>query len=182
MIDVGGMVSKIVYALWGRFNQFSFIFGSLAVILVVGLLAIQGSPILALLTTLVLAVFLAVMWRNNHARQTPNVADTTDDFLDTLKQTGKYALLAFESEFCLTSTLVGKRLLELERTQPNKFQVYSLSVLKNPGKTLFEQFEGRITPTYVLLDEKGSVVMDWPLVLPIERVIYAVEKQTAGRE
>ncbi len=178
-------MSKVIYAVWARLNHFSFVFGTLALILVVALLGIQGNPFVALLIIPTVLVGVVLLWWTAHARQSPNLPDTTEDFLGTLKQTGKYALLAFESEFCLTSclasTLFGKRLLELERTRPDRFQVYSLSVLKNPGKTLFEQFEGRITPTYVLLDTQGNVVMDWPLVLPIERVIYAVEKQTPVR-
>ncbi len=174
-------MSKIAYTLWGHVNHFSFIVSAVFVLLLDALLGVRGNPVVALLMMPILILLVLMVWTTSHARQSPDVPARTDDFLDRLKQTGKYALLAFESEFCLTSTLVGRQLLDLEKAQPEKFQVYSLSVLKDPGKVLFEQFEGRITPTYVLLDDKGNVVMDWPLILPIERVIYAVEKQTASR-
>jgi thioredoxin-related protein len=90
-------------------------------------------------------------------------------------------MVALESEFCLSSTTVGARLSALEAAHPDKFQIYALSIFKEPGKRLFKQYKGRVTPTYVLLDPRGKVVMNWPLVLPVEKVSYAVTQEIKGQ-
>jgi thioredoxin-related protein len=125
-------------------------------------------------------LLLVVFWSRTHARQSPNALENRDTLMSTIEETGKYALLAFESEFCLSSTTVGKRLMELEMAHPEKFQIYSFSILSAPGKELFKEMNGRVTPTYVLLDTKGKVVMDWPLVLPVERVVYEVKTSNSS--
>jgi thioredoxin-related protein len=122
----------------------------------------------------------AFFWRQFHARQSANVPETAEKLIETINQNGKYAVLAFESEFCLASTTVGQRLAALENAHPDRFQTYSISVLQDPGKGLFAKYGLRTTPTYVLLDNEGRVVDDFPLVLPVERVIYAVT-QSASR-
>jgi hypothetical protein len=126
------------------------------------------------------AVLLVGLWWRFHARQSANVPDSSEALLQSITQSGKFAMLAFESEFCLSSTTLGMKLSELEKKHPEQFQVYALSVLKDPGRELFKQFQGRVTPTYVLLDGSGQVVMDFPLILPVERVIYAVNQRAAA--
>ncbi|HVO41621.1 MAG TPA: hypothetical protein VMT34_03305 [Aggregatilineales bacterium] len=149
---------------------------SLAVLF--ALLVIFGG--LTPIRTVILVVGLGalfVFWLVAHARQSDNVPETPVGVLEKLSAEGKFAVIAFESEFCLASTLVGQRLADLEKAHPGKIQVYSLSVLQDPGKTLFRDFKGRVTPTFVLLSPSGKVLDDWPLVLPIERVSYALSEQ-----
>lgn len=121
-----------------------------------------------------------VWWLTQHARQSANAPVDTPTLLNEIGQSGKYAMLAFESEFCISSTTVGKRLSELETAHPDTFQIYEISILKDPGKDLFKQYEGKVTPTYVLLNPEGKVMMEWPLVLPVERVTYALKQQETG--
>ena len=132
-----------------------------------------------ILTLAVAAIFL--WWWTQHARHSANVPASTPSLLNEIGQSGKYAMLAFESEFCISSTTVGKRLNELEAAFPNKFQIYELSILSDPGKELFKRYDGRVTPTFVLLHPDGQVMMDWPLVLPVERVSYALKQQDAQK-
>ena len=133
----------------------------------------------AILAVVVAAVIL--WWWTQHARQSQNVPASAPSLLNEIGQSGKYAMLAFESEFCISSTMVGKQLTELETAFPHKFQIYEISILQDPGKQLFKQYEGRVTPTYILLSPEGQVMMDWPLVLPIERVTYALKQQDAHK-
>jgi len=150
-----------------------------------GILAvILGQNGWSLIDFIILGVVVAAYafwWWTQHARpNTPVPADNVS-LLEEIGQSGKYAMLAFESEFCFASTMAGKQLSELEAAYPNKFQIYQISILQHPGKELFKQYDGRVTPTYVLLNPEGQVMMDWPLVLPVERVTYAVKQQDASK-
>ncbi len=168
-------MSKLLYRLFVIINQYGFLSVPVpALILLAVILGLDGYTLGDGFVIGAAAATLALFWWRFHARQTANVPDNTDALQETINQNGKYALLAFESEFCLSSTTVGQRLAKLETMYPEKFQIYSLSVRKDPGKELFQQYEGRVTPTYVLLDPEGKEVMNWPLVLPVDRVTYAV--------
>jgi thioredoxin-related protein len=146
------------------------------------LLGIGGYNTLDLVVVAVLAIVVVAIWSRIHARQSPNAPRTTEALTEKIEQNGKYAMVALESEFCLSSTTVGARLSELEAAHPDKFQIFSLSIFKDPGKRLFEQYKAKVTPTYVLLDPHGKVVMDWPLVLPVEKVTYAVTQELKGQQ
>jgi thioredoxin-related protein len=149
-------------------------------VLVLGLDGYSTTDFGILGALLVGVIGFGVFWRQFHARQSANVPETADKLMESIQANGKYAVLAFESEFCLASTTVGQRLAALENAHPDRFQTYSISVLQDPGKGLFQKYGLRTTPTYVLLDKEGKVVDDFPLVLPVERVIYAVT-QSASR-
>jgi thioredoxin-related protein len=161
------------------FNQYGYISLPLLpfIALIIALVA-YGFNLVSLAILVVVLLGLAAFWALTHARQTPNAPQSKFALLDEIKSSGKYAMLAFESEFCLSSTRVGQQLNELEARYPKQFQVYSISVLKEPGKDLFKTYRGRVTPTYVLLDEEGKVLMDWPLVLPVERISYEVKRHS----
>jgi thioredoxin-related protein len=158
---------------WYPFITFP-IMASAAILIVVGLDGFSAADFGILGALLVALIGLAIFWRLSHARQSDNVPETTEALMDTINQNGKYAVVAFESEFCFASTTVGQRLAALESAHPDQFQTYSVSILQDPGKELFERYGLRATPTYVLLDKEGKVVDDFPLVLPVERVIYTV--------
>jgi thioredoxin-related protein len=161
-----------------------------------GFLSIPALPIVVLLlllgldgftvadTVIIGVVFVAmlVFWSRTHARQTADAPKNATSLMDSIKQSGKYAMLALESEYCLSSTSVGKHLMELESTYPEDFQILSLSIFKAPGKDLFKEHSCRVTPTYLLIDPEGKVVMDYPLVLPVERIKYAVTNKRATQE
>lgn len=160
-------------------NQYGYIsLPLLPVLVLIIILGAHGFTLAGLAILAVVALALVVFWLRTHARQTPNAPQSTGSLLEEIKSSGKYAMLAFESEFCLSSTRVGQQLSDLESRYPKLFQVYALSVLKEPGKDLFKKYRGRVTPTYVLLDGDGRVVMDWPLVLPVERISYEVKRQS----
>ncbi|MEP7288479.1 MAG: hypothetical protein ABI947_22230 [Chloroflexota bacterium] len=159
------------------FNHYAFIFVPAGAIFAAILLVLMGGSVPLGWTIIALtAVGFSVVWLKFHARETAGLPDNAPDLLREIERSGKYTLLAFESEFCLASTTVGQRLANLEAENPNRFRLYSLSVLKNPGKVLFERYKGRVTPTYVLLNPQGELMMEWPMVLPIERVLYTVQQ------
>jgi len=161
-------------------NYFGWITIPVAVVIVVGaLLGLDGFSAFDAVIVICLILVSGLLWWRYHARQSFNAPQNSQAVKDEIRQTGKYAMIAFQSEFCLSSTNVGQRLKALEDSYPAKFQIYELSILKDPGRELFQEYGGRVTPTYVLLDPRGHVVMDWPLVLPVERVAYTV---SSGRK
>jgi thioredoxin-related protein len=163
-------------------NQYGFITVPIVPVLLLAVILGQNGwtvTDVAILAAVMLAIF--VWWWTQHAHQSTNAPASTPSLLNEIERSGKYAMLAFESEFCISSTTVGKRLSELETAYPNKFQIYELSIFKDPGKDLFKQYIGRVTPTYVLLNPEGQVMMEWPLVLPVERVAYALKQQEASK-
>ncbi len=130
---------------------------------------------LAILAALV-AIFAAVWWRF-HPRQSKHLPVNAVAMTREIKHSHKYVLLAFESEYCPKCMAMGWQVSRLENSQTKDLKIYRLSVNKEPGRTLFEQYDGRITPTYILVDSRGNTVMEWPLVLPAERVLYAVKQE-----
>lgn len=149
----------------------------LPALILVLLFGIEGYTTFELIVALAIGIAVVSFWWLTHARQTPNVPNSTPRFLDLIRQRQQYTVLALESELCLSSTQVGKQLEALEKAYPERFQLYALSIFQEPGREMYKEFEGRFTPTYVLLNPKGEVLMNFPLVLPVERVIYAVENQ-----
>jgi thioredoxin-related protein len=120
---------------------------------------------------------LALVWWRFHARQTRNVPINATALLRAIKHSHKPALIAFESEYCPKCMVLGRQLSRLSDMQLSNMTIYHLSVNREPGRALFRQFDGRITPTYTLLDAKGNLIEEWPLILPIDRVIYSVTRQ-----
>jgi thioredoxin-related protein len=159
-------------------NQYGFLTVPLVpVFLIVVLLGLDGFSVTDFVIIGLVLVLLGILWSRTHARQTTNVPTSNEDLMQSIKSSGKYAMLALESEYCLSSTNVGKRLIDLETSYPNDFQIYALSIFKTPGKELYESYKCRVTPTYVLIDPEGKVVMEYPLVLPVERVSYAITQK-----
>ena len=159
-------------------NQYGFLtLPVIPVFLIIVLLGLDGFSLTDFVIMGLVLVLLGIIWTRTHARQSANVPASGEDLMATIKGSGKYAMLALESEYCLSSTNVGKRLIDLETSFPNEFQIYALSIFKTPGKELYESYKCRVTPTYVLLDPEGKVVMEYPLVLPVERVSYAITQR-----
>lgn len=163
-------------------NHYAFIFLPLIPLaILVAILGQNGWSVVDLVILAIAVTAFVLYWATQHARQSDNVPANPQTLMTEIEQSGKYAMLAFESEFCFASTQVGKQLNQLEETYPDKFQIYKISILDDPGKDLFKQYEGKVTPTYVLLNPQGQVMMDWPLVLPVERVSYALKQQEAQK-
>jgi thioredoxin-related protein len=120
---------------------------------------------------------LALVWWRFHARPTRNVPINATALLRAIKHSHKPALIAFESEYCPKCMILGRQLSRLNDMQLQNMTIYHLSVNKEPGRALFQQFDGRITPTYALVDTKGNLIEEWSLILPIDRVIYSVTRQ-----
>src|SRR5260221_6553712 len=169
---------KVFNFLYMLVNRFGFPLISALIILGTGLFfSRDGFSPAELLILAVLIVAASVIWALAHARQSANVPDESSALFEQIHNSGKYAMLAFESEFCISSTTVGHRLAALEATYPDTFQLYSLSIFKTPGKELFEEYKGRATPTFVLVDPDGKMVMNWPLILPIDHVNYEINRK-----
>jgi thioredoxin-related protein len=130
---------------------------------------------LVIMATIMIA--LGLIWWLRHPRLKPQALDAAGLLREAISK-GPYVLLAFESEYCGTCMAISGRITQLDNTKGLK--IYRLSVNKEPGRTLFKKYDGRITPTYVLLNDRGEVVQDWPVVLPIDRVLYAVRPQAAS--
>ena len=170
-------MKKLIRQIVHIFSFHSFLATLIAgTVLVAVLLGLNGFSLADGLIVAGLVVAAALLWGRLHARQSAGLPTSSSEFLHTLSHERKYSLLAFESEFCLASVGVGKQLRDLEAAHPDRFQMYCLSVHQDPGKTLFQRYDGMVTPTYVLLSPDGDVVMEWPLVLPIQRVTYAVTR------
>src|SRR5437868_14289317 len=106
------------------FNQNGYIsLPLLTFIALIVALSARGSNLLSLVILGVVLLGLAVFWALTHARQTPNAPQSKMSLLEEIKSSGKFAMLAFESEFCLSSTRVGQQLSELESHYPKQFQV-----------------------------------------------------------
>ena len=152
-----------------------------ALIVLVLLLVFANSPDgvsladLAILVALI-AIFALVWWRF-HARQQANVPVNATALLRAIKHSHKPSLIAFESEYCPKCMVLGRQVSRLSEMHLKNMNIYHLSVNKEPGRELFKQFDGRITPTYALVDEKGNLIEDWPLILPVDRVVYTVTRQ-----
>lgn len=174
-------MSKLFNTLFLIVSRFAYPVVTGFVVLVAAALFSQGG--FSLVELLILAglvgAFVVIWWRF-HARQSVNVPDNAPDLLTSIRGSGKYAMLAFESEFCISSMTVGQRLAALEAAYPETFHVYSLSIFKTPGKELFEDYKGKSTPTFVLVDPDGKMVMNWPLVLPIEHVNFEITRRQAA--
>lgn len=93
-----------------------------------------------------------------------------------LTNSDRMTLLAFESEYCPTCMATNPMLLKLEEADDPALRVMRLSIQHEPGNALFKKYDGRMTPTFVLLDRRGKVVMDWLLTLPVNRVLFEVKQ------
>jgi hypothetical protein len=152
-----------------------------AIMIIAGVLLSQDGALQLfpdVLVFIAISVITAGIWWVLHMRQQANTPPSENDFLTMLKRTNKYSLLAFESEYCALCLTTGNRVNELESFDPEHLNVYRLSVTQEPGGTLFRRFEGRMTPTYILLDPGGHVMEEWALALPIQRVKYRLTTET----
>ncbi len=150
------------------------IMAALVVLVSAAVLNSNGVSLLGLgVPVLVVLVFSLIWWRL-HARQSADLPTTANDSLPEIWRSQPYTLLAFESEYCPVCMTMARQVSRLEVMPLDSLKIYKVSVNKDPGRNWFEMFDGRATPTYVLLNSEGQVVMDWSLVLPVERILYAV--------
>ncbi len=159
-------------------SRFSYVIFSVLILLIVLIaLNVDGLSLGDLGILIVLIAVFGLIWWRLHARESDDLPVNATALLRAAKHSHKHALLVFESEFSLFSMIFGVSAARLEATQPKDFNVYRVSVIKEPGRTLFSQFEGRLTPAYVLIDPKGNKVGEWTFALPTERVKNAITSQ-----
>src|SRR5204862_823777 len=101
---------------------------------------------------LALVAIFALLWWRFHLRESKNLPVNATAFMREIKHSHKHTLLAFESEFCPKCMTLSGQVKRLEKSHPKDLRIYRVSVNKEPGRSLFNQFDGRITPTYVLVD------------------------------
>ncbi len=150
-----------------------------AIIVLIVLLLLNNADGLSLGDWVILAalvVLFALVWWVLRPRQSKNVLSNATAMMREIRHSHKHALIAFESEFCLKSMLLRWQAGRLQAMHHKNFTVYRISVNREPGRTLFKQFDGHITPTYVLVDPKGNVVTSSAVLLPKDRVMYAVTR------
>jgi thioredoxin-related protein len=152
-----------------------------AVMVVVAALFLLSSDDLYALDLVILAALVigaGLLWWQFHPRLNVGVPDAADDLRAQIRRSGQHTLLAFESEYCPMCMTIGSRVTQLESVEG--LRVYRLSVNSEPGQTLFREYDGRLTPTYVLLGPHGERLQEWVIALPVERILYAVRQQSAA--
>lgn len=161
-------------------SRYSYVVASALILLAALLLLNQDRHLSGVDVALIagLAAILALIWQRGHPRIDSGMLAAEGDVLRDIKRSGQFSLLAFESEYCAMCLVAGPRIEQLEKV--DGLNVYRLSVNSEPGQSLFRQVDGRLTPTYILVDPHGNYVQEWILVLPIERILYAVRQQPAA--
>lgn len=147
------------------------------VLLVLAILGANGLDAVDLVVVAAILGAFAVYQQRRHLRQSPFLADDAASLMGKIRKSHKFVLLAFESEYCPMCLSAGNRVARLEALANEDFQVYRLSIQKEPGRTLYTRYDGRLTPTYILIDSAGNVIQDWPMVLPVERITYALRQR-----
>jgi thiol-disulfide isomerase/thioredoxin len=108
--------------------------------------------------------------------QTTNLPDQAEALTEQLTHSDRLTLLAFESEYCPTCMVTNPTLLKLEEANDPALRVVRLNIQNELGMSMFKKYDGRMTPTFVLLDKRGNVLMDWILTLPVNRVLFEVKQ------
>jgi thioredoxin-related protein len=171
------MLKKLPRPLFVVYHYSYPILAAIVVLIAFVLLNTDGLSLLELvILAVVIGLFVLVWWlfRTRQRKDTPVNATA---LLRAVKHSHKPALLVFESEFCVTSMLLKRQGAFLERMRPRPLEVYRISVNREPGRTLFKQYDGRITPTYLLIDPQGNVIVRSALVLRKDSVMYNTTRQ-----
>lgn len=155
------------------FTQNVYVFLAVAVLLVAAvLLGGDGFSLIDVLVLAALVVFAIGLQRIARPVQSADVPDTAEALEAQLAQSDRLTLLAFESEYCPSCMATNPMVLKLEESNNPALRVIRLTIQHEPGKTLFKKYDGRLTPTFVLLDRRGNLMMDWLLTLPVNRVLF----------
>ncbi|GAB4545770.1 MAG: hypothetical protein OHK0023_04540 [Anaerolineae bacterium] len=125
-----------------------------------------------------LAILMAGLWMRFRPKVEHRTAASSAEFIDQLRDLGKqYTLVTLESDYCPLCMATGDRITQLDGIE--NLQIRRLSIHDQPGKGIFQDIDGRATPTYVLYDEQGKVLQEWVMFLPIERILYQVRQGQA---
>lgn len=156
-------------------NHYTYpIAATIAVLVALVLFNPNGLNLAGLVAVAAIAALLVLFWIRFHVQGDANLPPTSDDMLAEIEHNSAYSLIAFESEYCPTCIATDPRVVKLSESAPNGLKVYRVTIQREPGRALFKKYDLRMTPSYALIDSKGRLVMDWLLVLPIERVMYAI--------
>ncbi len=173
------MLKKIPRPFFWVLNSFALIPLALIILIIVYAVrnAADGMTLIDWVVLVALAVLMGLLWWLLHARAASGLPVNATALLRAVKHSHKYALLAFESEFCPLSMTLGRQANRLEKHHPKDLVVYRLSVNREPGRALFAQYNGRATPTYILIDHNGELVKEWTFVLPARRVANQITQR-----
>lgn len=176
------MLKKIPRPFFWVFNSFVLIPIALIILIVIYAVrnAADGMVLLDWLVLVAVVALMTLLWWLLHARPASDLPVNATALLRAVKHSHKHALLAFGSEFCPVSIMMGKAASDLEKRHPKDLVVYRLSVNREPGRTLFRQYHGRATPTYILIDPHGDVVKEWTFVMPAGRVSSQLTQHPTG--
>jgi thioredoxin-related protein len=158
-------------------NLYPIIAVAVVLIALIALNSTEGLSVIDLVILVALIAVFVLVWWLFRMRESKNVLTNATAQLREIKHAHKYALLAFQSEFCVKSMTLGRQVLQLEKTHPKNVTIYRVSVNKQPGKALAAQYEIGTTPAYVLIDPKGNMVKSWSLMLPADNVTSMVNQQ-----
>lgn len=124
------------------------------------------------------AILMAAVWMRFRPKIEHRAAANSTQFMEQVRELGKqYTLVTLESDYCPLCMSTGDRVMQLKNVE--NLQIRRFSIHDQPGKGIFAEIDGRATPTYVLYDDKGKVVQEWVMVLPIERILYQVRQGQA---
>ena len=162
------------FFLW---NHYTYVV--VAIIVFIASALILGSDGFALIDVMLMALVVTlsiVIQRVARPLQTAGLPDQAETLVHQLSHSDRATLLAFESEYCPTCMITNPMLLKLEQSNDPTLRVVRVNIQNELGMNLFKHFDGRMTPTFVLLDKRGKVVMDWILTLPVNRVLFEVKQ------
>jgi thiol-disulfide isomerase/thioredoxin len=162
------------FFLW---NHYTYVVVAVAVFIASAL--ILGTDGFALIDVLLIALVVTlsiVIQRVARPLPTAGLPDDADALVCQLSHSDRVTLLAFESEYCPTCMITNPMLLKLEQTNDPTLRVIRVNIQNELGMNLFKRYDGRMTPTFVLLDKRGHVLMDWILTLPVNRVLFEVKQ------
>lgn len=171
------MLKKLPRPLFIVYHYAYPILATIVVLVAFALLNADGLNLVELGVLIALIGVFVLIWWLFRTRQRKDTPVNATALLRAVRHSHKHALLVFESEFCVTSMLLRRQGSFLERMRPRPLETYRLSVNREPGRTLFAQYDGRITPTYILIDPQGNVVVRSALVLRKDRVLYNTTRQ-----
>lgn len=139
------------------FNQYSYVFISLGILLVVGFflrfLRIRWHFIIA--TLVAGGVVLGGAW----LLARPSLSDVNDlQAAETLLTNGKPTFVEFFSQYCLGCVSVRPEVERLVAEIDDQFNILRVDIHTNFGRALREKYTFSFTPEFVLFDTQGEEV------------------------
>lgn len=156
-------------------DQYSALWIGGAFVLLVALVLFQGRPQARDFVALgVVIAGLVVAWLLLHPRQTPLVGDART--VQSMIGQGVPVLLEFQSPFCIHCTQMKPVVDKLENELGDELRVIRVNAQEEAGRTLAPVYMFEYTPTFLLFDAQGNVLMRQTGDLDTERVKALIEE------